>query len=509
MRTLIAVFLVSLMACLLLTPIVRALALRYGLVDRPDGRRKVHRLAIPVAGGLALLLSSCLAFVLALVYPDWLRTKIPTDGPYLIGLAIASLLICVVGVLDDYDLLRTRHKFLGQLLAAGILMACGVLVKRIAIFSFNLDLGVFSLPFTALLLLGAMNSLNLLDGMDGLLSSVGLIILCAMAVMAVLGGHWAAALVAAALGGALLGFLRYNFPPASIFLGDSGSMLIGLVVGVLAIECSLKGPATAALVAPLAALTIPILDTTAAILRRKLTGRSLYISDRGHLHHCLLHRGLSVRLVLLWVSLACAVTVAGAVASAALKNELAAIVSTVAVVGILIGIRVFGHAEFVLVRQRLISMVGSLAAIRRQTRPRTTEVHIQGSVPWKDVWGRFTFQASELNLHSICLDVNAPFIHEAYHARWDCRAPRGELSSHWFAEMPLMAGGQVVGRVEVTGRRDDASVSSKIASLTELASYVEKVVTLRAETVAAAAEAAAEAPPRTPVRVELDAASVG
>src|SRR5205823_328160 len=112
-------------------------------------------------------------------------------------------------------------------------------------------------PFTAFFLVGAINSLNLLDGMDGLLSFVGLIICLAMGAMSLLSGHWAAAVVAVALAGGLVGFLRYNYPPASIFLGDSGSMLIGLIVGVLAIESSLKGVATVTLAAPLATMTIP------------------------------------------------------------------------------------------------------------------------------------------------------------------------------------------------------------------------------------------------------------
>src|SRR5204863_5259620 len=133
---------------------------------------------------------------------------------------------------------------------------------------------------------------------DGLLSSVGLIICLAMGSMAFLTGSWATACVAMALAGAMLGFLRYNFPPASIFMGDCGSMLVGLVVGVLAIQGSLKGPATAALAAPLALLTIPIFDTLAAIVRRKMTGRSVYATDRGHLHDCMLQRGLTARHVL-------------------------------------------------------------------------------------------------------------------------------------------------------------------------------------------------------------------
>ena len=120
---------------------------------------------------------------------------------------------------------------------------------------------------------------------------------------------------------ALLGFLRYNFPPASIYLGDTGSMLIGLVIGSLAIKSSLKGPATAALAAPLAVLAIPILDTMAAIFRRKLTGRSIYTTDRGHLHHCLLSIGFSKVAVLVLVSSFCLLAVAGAYLSIILNSE--------------------------------------------------------------------------------------------------------------------------------------------------------------------------------------------
>src|SRR5262245_26371483 len=128
----------------------------------------------------------------------------------------------------------------------------------------------------------------MLDGMDGLLGVISLILSLPMAAMVVLAHRWPAAPVAHALAGALLGFLFYTFPPASIFLGDTGSMLVGLVIGVLAIQTSLKSPATLVLATPVALLAIPILDTTAAIVRRKLTGRSVYTTDRCHLHHCLL-----------------------------------------------------------------------------------------------------------------------------------------------------------------------------------------------------------------------------
>ena len=216
-----------------------------------------------------------------------------------------------------------------------------------------MELGLLAVPFTALWLLGIINSLNLLDGMDGLLSCVGFIISLAMAAMAILGGQWAVACVAAALAGALLGFLRYNFPPASVFLGDSGSMLIGLIIGTLALRGSLKAPATVALVAPVALLGIPAFDTLAAIVRRKLTGRSIYAGDRGHLHHCLLARGFSTRRALLWISASCCCTAAGALGSVSFGNEWVAVITALAVIGVYLVSRVFGSAELLLVRNYL------------------------------------------------------------------------------------------------------------------------------------------------------------
>src|SRR5205807_323940 len=210
------------------------------------------------------------------------------------GLAAAACVIAAVGVLDDYRGLRGRHKVAGQLLAVGIVMACGVWFRSVSLFGPPTELSWWiAYPLTAFWLLGAINSLNLIDGMDGLLGSVGGIICASLAVMAFLNAQYQASIIAIALAGSLVGFLWYNFPPASIFLGDCGSMLIGLVVGVLAIESSLKGPATVALAVPAALLVIPIFDTSTAILRRTLTGRSIFTTDRGHLHHCLQGRGLS------------------------------------------------------------------------------------------------------------------------------------------------------------------------------------------------------------------------
>jgi UDP-GlcNAc:undecaprenyl-phosphate GlcNAc-1-phosphate transferase len=240
--------------------VVCAFAARFGPVDCPDGTRKIHGKETPVAGGIALLMSLFGTLLVSLWAPGPANGWFAQQGLFLPGLLLASLVIGIVGLVDDSRGLRARHKLLGQLCAVAIVMASGLTARSIQLFDWHLELGLLALPFTAFWLLATINSLNLLDGMDGLLSCVGLIISLAMAAMAILGNQWVAASVAAALAGALLGFLRYNFPPASIFLGDSGSMLIGLIVGAVALRGSLKGPATVALAAPLAILAIPEFD---------------------------------------------------------------------------------------------------------------------------------------------------------------------------------------------------------------------------------------------------------
>ena len=159
--------------------------------------------------------------------------------------------------------------------------------------------------------------------------------------------------------------LYFNFPPATVFLGDAGSMLIGLVAGSLAIRCSLKGPATVALAGPLAVWAIPFFDTGVAILRRKLTGRSIYTTDRGHLHHCLLRRSQTSWHAVSWIAILCMATSAGALATSYFNNEFFAIVATLSVLFTLVASGVFGHAEFLLLFSHLRLMVGSLFEIGR------------------------------------------------------------------------------------------------------------------------------------------------
>jgi UDP-GlcNAc:undecaprenyl-phosphate GlcNAc-1-phosphate transferase len=427
----------------------------------------MHQRPVPVSGGLAVLAAGTLATAAVLVFPGALREELLARGQTLLGLLLAGAAICAVGVADDCGRLRARHKLLGQCVAVGIVMSFGVIVRSLQLFGWYVELDILAVPFTAFLLLGAINSLNLLDGMDGLLGSVGVIVSLSLAIMAALAGQWAGAVAAAALAGGLLGFLRYNLPPASIFLGDSGSMLVGLVVGTLAIQSSLKAPATVALVVPFALLILPIFDTTAAILRRKLTGRSIYTTDRGHLHHCLLRRGLSVWSVLLLVSCFSAAAALGVLTSQAFNNEWIALLTGLAVVGTLIITRLFGYAEVVLVKERLRALLGILLG-RRSAQPHQIEVRLQGSADWQVLWVTLTATAARLNLKQVRLDVNAPALHEGYHARWDRAAEESEAPNLWRAEIPLSSQGLAVGRLEIAAHPDAEPVWRKIATVTRI-----------------------------------------
>ena len=401
----------------ILTAIICRLAPRVGLVDRPDAFRKLHTTSKPLGGGLAIYLATAFVLVALLGLASPLTNAIAAHAGDLGWLLLAGTIIVLVGLLDDRFELRGRAKLCGQIVAVVILMIGGLVVHKVAFFGWQVELGLLSVPFTMFWLLGAINALNLLDGIDGMATTIGFILVSAIAVLAWLTGNLYVQVVAIAFAGSLLGFLRFNFPPAKIFLGDAGSMLIGLVVGALAIKASLKGPGTVLIAAPLAVWTIPAFDSFTAILRRKLTGRSVYSTDRGHLHHRLLgHLGSNIR-VLTYVAAACAVTAGAALFSVFVQNDLFALVTCLAVISVFVVSDLFGRAELSLLTSHLTRIGQSLLnpIVRRPT-PAASAVRLQGSRPWEVLWHSLTDAGQHLSLAKIHLDVNIPSLHEGYSA---------------------------------------------------------------------------------------------
>jgi UDP-GlcNAc:undecaprenyl-phosphate GlcNAc-1-phosphate transferase len=448
-----------------------------------------------VAGGPVLLLSIGVALLAAFLGSGDLQKEMTEKVTPLTGMILAAVVICAVGVLDDLGRLRGRHKLLGQLIAVCAVIAAGIRIDHVYLLNGVVDtqLGTWAIPFTIFFLLGAINSLNLLDGMDGLLSSVAFFLCLVLGCLDLITNNYhltLSAYAAFATAAALLAFLRYNFPPATIFLGDSGSMLIGLVIGVLAIKSSLikqlvghpKEAEVVALAVPIVLLILPILDTGAAILRRKLTGRSIYNTDRSHLHHCLLRRLGDPRLVLFVVAFCCLVTGAGVLAGRVLHNEWVTLLSGLTVVVVLIGSRLFGHTETLLAVQRARDLVVSLLRMPSPDEPRQIEMRLHGNVDWRELWLRILDWDEALNLCCLRLDVNAPSLGEGYHARWE----RGheineEDEALWRAQIPLTLKGRSIGKLEISGRRKDEALGDKIAVLAKMVQDFEDNVSLLAD----------------------------
>ena len=354
---------------LFITAWVRDVAEEKDFVDRPDGGRKKHKAPVALGGGVAILISCSIAIVMvAYIYADMASSRVDNIST-LVGLACAAVLVCLVGLYDDLYNMRGVTKLLWQLVAACMIVVPGsdLLITRVEIFGHLIPLGYMGIPLAIFWILAAVNSLNLIDGMDGLATTVGLIFSVTIGIMALMTARWLEAIIAFSMAGGLLGFLRHNWPPARIYLGDSGSMLIGIVLGTLAIRCELKDATGFAVATPLAIWAIPFLDSAAALVRRKLTGRSMYATDRGHIHHRLLTQGLSNQQALFLIGSLCVLTCVGSIAGLYFEMPFGAI-SFVLVIGLLVGTRLFGHSELLLLNNRLVGLEGCSSRAMRRNR---------------------------------------------------------------------------------------------------------------------------------------------
>ncbi len=460
-----------------LTLAMRRIAPRIGLVDRPDGFRKLHQRATPLGGGVAVFLASTGLVAAIRILPTPLRAELREDTPNLWPLFAAAFVVVFLGTWDDLVGLRGRQKLFGQLVAASILVAGGLWIDRVQLFGVQVELGLLGLALALFWLLGAINAVNLLDGLDGLATVLGIILSAATALIAAVCGHLGIAIIAVAFAGSLAGFLWWNLPPASIFLGDAGSMLIGLTVCTLAIAGSFKGPGTVLLAAPLAVWTIPVFDSAVAILRRRLTGRSVYTTDRGHLHHRLLDRFGSSPRVLVLVALVCLVTSAGALLSVFYGNDLVATLTSCGVVIIFIVTGVFARAECLLLLGSLRS--ASLWLVQPMTgngsNGRQSRVRLQGSRRWEIPWETLVASAEKLHLSEIRFDVNMPAMREGFHASWK-RHQCDRSEGTWSLGTPLASNGKLIGRLSIVGEANAAPLGDRLDQVVEMLNSVETLL---------------------------------
>lgn len=286
MENIIIPFIISAAISLLITPIVKRIAIICGAVDVPKDDRRIHKRPMPSMGGLAIYIS---VIVVSLIF-------IPM-GKELFATIAGGTIMLISGMIDDIRGLSPRGKLLFQVVAAIVLILGDVRILGITNpFSKTLEiipLNNLSIPITIFWVVGITNTLNLIDGLDGLAAGVTMIASLSFLLVANRFGYISIIIMSATVAGACLGFLPYNFNPATIFMGDTGALFLGFILSSLSIEGVMKSVATIAIVVPILILGVPIFDTTLAIFRRLLSGRSIAEADDGHLHHKLLRMGYS------------------------------------------------------------------------------------------------------------------------------------------------------------------------------------------------------------------------
>ncbi len=335
-------FAVALCVSLLVTPAVIMLAKKTGALDAPNAR-KVHKKPIPRIGGLAIYTG----FMAAIIF---VAIKFNLDAESLretIGLVVSGSLIVALGLIDDYKNLPAKIKLLGQIVAAAVLvLAFDVRIDFVTDpFGDYIYLEWFALPATMFWLVGLTNTVNLIDGLDGLAAGVASIASFTIMLIALEQDFILVAVLTAAVAGAALGFLKYNFNPAKIFMGDTGSMFLGFMLAGISVTGAVKSVATIALVVPVFALGLPILDTTFAIVRRLRGGVPIFKPDKGHLHHRLLSVGFTQRQAVLLMYVISALFGLSAIALTAVSYQIAVLILFVVVAAIFYGVKKLGIAR--------------------------------------------------------------------------------------------------------------------------------------------------------------------
>jgi UDP-GlcNAc:undecaprenyl-phosphate GlcNAc-1-phosphate transferase len=274
----------SFLLTLILVPLIKKLAFRVGAVDNPS-QRKVHCKPMPRLGGLAIYIG----FVVMVLLTQPINHQI-------IGLVLGSTIIALIGVADDILDISPKAKLAGQIVAACVLVAFNIDVDYIThpfVEGQILSLEYLSIPVTILWVVGITNAVNLIDGLDGLAAGLATIAAVTLAIVGYSQGQYLMVTLALMLAASTLGFLRYNFYPAQIFMGDSGSMFLGFNLSALAIMGFVKSITIISVFVPILILGIPIFDTLFAIIRRYFNGQPIFKADKEHLHHCLLNKGFT------------------------------------------------------------------------------------------------------------------------------------------------------------------------------------------------------------------------
>lgn len=361
MKTYFALFVIAIGSTLVITPLIRRLCQRFKLLDVPADDRRVHTIAIPRLGGVAIFVSLLLALGSLLLISNLLTETLAYYRPVLIKILIPSSLVLVLGVYDDLRGANAIVKFLGLGAIASLFFAMGgridaLAVPFVGIVHFTPTLSFF---VTVFWLVAISNAFNLIDGVDGLATGAALFSSVVILVVALSSGHALMIVVTIVLCGALAGFLRYNFNPASIFLGDSGALFVGFLLASLSLLGAQKATTAIAVITPVLAFGLPVIDTTMTMARRLIGGRPIFEGDGEHIHHMLLARGWSQRRVVLILYAACAVFGLAAALSTKTASPLTGFVLFVVAAAVIVAVGKLRYHEVDELRAGVTRTVGN------------------------------------------------------------------------------------------------------------------------------------------------------
>ncbi len=416
---------ISILLALVLTPIVRDYLGKFGFLDHPDGGRKRHVNALPRVGGIAIAISYAATFAIALCLPFSYTYVLHDALPSIIRLSMVASIVFVTGVLDDLLGLKAWQKLIGIGGAASLAYGAGIRVD-VHVLSGLPAWPWLGFALTVLWLVGCTNAFNLIDGMDGLAAGVGLVATVTMLLAALTQGNLPLALATMPLAGCLLGFLRYNFNPASVFLGDCGSLLIGFLLGCYGALWSEKSVTLVAMTVPLLALSIPLVDVVLSIARRYLRNRPIFQGDRGHIHHKLLERGFTPKGAVLIIYSSCALVALLSLLASALRNQFSGLIVLVFCGAAWIAIRHLNYAEFTMASRMFLG-----GRFRRiidvETRLLEFETALSKVTDLDDCWSRIVGGTREFGFQGVRLSLNGT-VFEEFGARnggatWQLRIP--------------------------------------------------------------------------------------
>jgi UDP-GlcNAc:undecaprenyl-phosphate GlcNAc-1-phosphate transferase len=415
----------SVLLTLIFTPVIRDRIGKLGFLDHPDGIRKKHAAAVPRVGGIAIALVYVATFAIAFGPPFSYTYVLHRALPHILHLGLAGSVVFITGVLDDRLRLSAWKKLIGMLAAAVLAYAAGIRVDIHILHSLPAWPGL-EFALTVIWLIGCTNAFNLIDGMDGLAAGVGLMASVTILIAALTQGNLPLALATMPLAGCLLGFLRYNFNGASVFLGDSGSLLIGFLLGCFGALWSEKSVTLVALTVPLLAVSIPLLEVALSIARRYLRNRPIFEADRGHIHHKLLDRGLSPRGAVLTIYAFGGVVALLSLVASSLRNQYSGLIVIVFIGAAWLGIQHLGYTEFATAR-RLFLQGGFRRIIDFETRLEEFEKTLALSRGIEECWIRirsgsreFGFQGVRMNYEGLVFE---DFERPDTRRLWELRIP--------------------------------------------------------------------------------------